>query len=88
MEYWKERDPLIRSERLIRDEGLLGDAEKTERALAGFGAEADEIADTVRERLAGEDELDPRSLFTDVYATVPPLLERERATLADELREV
>ncbi|KOX18034.1 thiamine pyrophosphate-dependent enzyme [Nocardiopsis sp. NRRL B-16309] len=88
VEHWKERDPLIRSERLIRDEGLLGDAEETERALAAFGAEADAIADTVRERLAGAEELDPRSLFTDVYATVPPLLEQERAVLADELREV
>ena len=42
----------------------------------------------VRERMAGEDRLDPGSLFTDVYSAVPPILEQQRRELAEGLREV
>ncbi|MFD6950646.1 pyruvate dehydrogenase (acetyl-transferring) E1 component subunit alpha [Nocardiopsis sp. TSRI0078] len=86
--YWVERDPLLRTEALLRAEGVLGDAEETDRVLASFGADAERVAALVRERMAGEDAPDPDSLFTDVYSTVPPLLDRQRRELAAELREV
>ncbi|OLT27388.1 pyruvate dehydrogenase (acetyl-transferring) E1 component subunit alpha [Nocardiopsis sp. CNR-923] len=85
--YWVDRDPLTRMEALLRREGVLGDEEETDRILAGYDAEAEKVATAVRERMAGEDELDPASLFSDVYADVPPLLREERQTLVDGLRE-
>lgn len=88
VEYWAARDPLTRMEALIREEGILGTEESTNEALAAFDTEAERIASTVRERMAGEDGLTPESLFTDVYTTVPPMLEQQRRALADELRGV
>ncbi|MFD3684721.1 thiamine pyrophosphate-dependent enzyme [Nocardiopsis sp. NPDC058631] len=87
-EHWRERDPIARSEALLRKEGLLGDRGETERALAAFAAEAEGVASTVRERMARKDGPGPDTLFGNVYSTIPPLLERRRRELADEIREV
>jgi len=85
-ERWRERDPITRLEALLREECLLGDPWETERALAGFAAEAEGTASVVR--MALEDGLGADALFRDAYSTIPPLLERRRRELADELREV
>ena len=81
--YWVERDPLIRMETLLRNEQIVDDG-----LLEVYERDAERVATVVRDRMAGEDRLDPASLFTDVYAEVPPVLERQRSELAEELREV
>ncbi len=53
--YWTERDPLLRTEALLRAEGALGNDGEADRALAAFGADAERVAALVRERMAGED---------------------------------
>ncbi|MDT0327339.1 thiamine pyrophosphate-dependent enzyme [Nocardiopsis lambiniae] len=50
-----EHDPLLRSEALVRREGLLGDPGETERALADFEVRAERVATLLRDRLAGEE---------------------------------
>jgi pyruvate dehydrogenase E1 component alpha subunit len=50
--YWTERDPLLRTEALLRAEGGLGGPEETERALAAIDAEAEGVASRLCERMA------------------------------------
>ena len=83
VEYWVERDPLIRMETLLRNEQIVDDG-----LLGIYERDAERVATAVRDRMAGEDRLDPASLFTDVYAEVSPVLERQRHEPAEELREV
>ncbi|GAA3756612.1 pyruvate dehydrogenase E1 component alpha subunit [Spinactinospora alkalitolerans] len=80
--HWKERDPVTRLEALLRAEGRLDDAE-----MDRIGAEAERLASDVRERLSGEDALDPDDLFAHVFATLPASLAEQRQALHDELRE-
>ena len=82
VEYWVERDPLMCMEMLLRNEQIVDDG-----LLGIYERDAERVATAVRDRMAGEDRLDPASLFTDVYAQVPPVLERQRHELAEELRE-
>ncbi|MDA8372307.1 MAG: pyruvate dehydrogenase (acetyl-transferring) E1 component subunit alpha [Nocardiopsaceae bacterium] len=80
VEYWKERDPLARLERLLRDEGRIDDSE-----LERIRAQADRLAATMRERLSAAGRLAPEELFSHVYASTPALLARQRQELLDEL---
>lgn len=82
VELWRERDPVDRLTALLRAEGRLDDA-----GLADFIKEGEALAANVRERLAGEDELDPDELFAHVFATPTAQLLEQRAALRDELRE-
>jgi 2-oxoisovalerate dehydrogenase E1 component alpha subunit len=84
VEYWAQRDPLARMEVLLRDEQVVDDG-----LLGTYQRDGERVASAVRERMAGADGIDPGSLFTDVYAAIPPVLEpRRRGGLAEELREV
>lgn len=78
MDHWLARDPLSRMERLLREEGALGDAEETERSLASFEIAAERVAATVRERMANQEALAAGSLFTDVRKKVSPVPEHRR----------
>lgn len=82
-----ELDPLSRTEALLRAEGAFGDAEETDRALAAFDAEAEEMAASLRERVVGAGGQDPGALSAVGHATAPPLPARQRRALADELGE-
>ncbi|WP_026119294.1 thiamine pyrophosphate-dependent enzyme [Nocardiopsis ganjiahuensis] len=83
VEYWAERDPLARLETLLRNEQIVDDG-----LLGIYERDAERVATAVRDRMAVEDKLDPDSLFTDVYAAIPPALEQQRRELAEELRQV
>lgn len=83
MEYWVDRDPLIRVETLLRNEQIVDDG-----LLEVYERDAERVATVIRDRMADEDRLDPASLFTDVHAEVPPVLERQRYELAEESREI
>lgn len=83
VDYWLARDPLSRMERLLREEGALGDTEATERSLAAFETDAEKIAATIREHMAGQSAPAVGSLFTDTRETVPS----ERQDVAAKLRQ-
>ncbi|NBH07128.1 pyruvate dehydrogenase (acetyl-transferring) E1 component subunit alpha [Amycolatopsis sp. SID8362] len=75
---WREADPLKRLE------AYLGDA-LSEHDIELCHAEAEEFAQTVRDTLNAEPELDPMSLFDHVYAEPTRQLEAQRAALRAEL---
>ena len=77
---WRARDPLERLLGVLRESGLADDA-----FLAEVDAEAETVAARMRDFLFGAPAGDPREMFDHVYATPTPLLEAERAILAQEL---
>ena len=66
VEYWLERDPLIRMEILLRDERIVDDT-----LLEGYERDAERVAALVRGRPAGEDPLAPTALFSDPCSGAP-----------------
>jgi pyruvate dehydrogenase E1 component alpha subunit len=77
---WREADPLKRLETYLKAENLLHDNE-----VEQFAADAEVFAQSVRDTLNAEPELDPLSLFDHVYAEPTPQLRRQRAALEAEL---
>ena len=75
---WREADPLKRLET------YLGDV-LTENEIELCHAEAEEFAQSVRDTLNADAELDPMSLFDHVYAEPTRQLQRQRAMVAAEL---
>jgi pyruvate dehydrogenase E1 component alpha subunit len=80
---WLARDPVARLETYLRTASLLDDAAATRLA-----AEAERLAGEVRERMNEEVTVDPAELFEHVYAQPTAALERQRAALLAELREL
>jgi len=83
LETWRARDPITRMERYLRSAGVLDDAR-----VAGVTADADARAARLRRALQEAAPLDPLRLLDHVYAAPTPLLERQRAQLAEELSQV
>ncbi|MDS0132101.1 MULTISPECIES: pyruvate dehydrogenase (acetyl-transferring) E1 component subunit alpha [unclassified Amycolatopsis] len=77
---WREADPLKRLETYLKSRNVLQDDE-----IERFAADAEVFAQSVRDTLNAEPELDPLSLFDHVYAEPTRQLEAQRATLAAEL---
>lgn len=77
---WVERDPLTRLRGYLRGKKVLDDAKE-----AAFAAEADEIANTLREALNADVVPDPSDLFKHVYANSTPQLDEQWASLQGEL---
>ncbi|AEK46247.1 pyruvate dehydrogenase (acetyl-transferring) E1 component subunit alpha [Amycolatopsis mediterranei] len=77
---WREADPLKRLETFLKSRNLLQDTE-----IERFAAAAEVFAQSVRDTLNTEPELDPLSLFDHVYAEPTPQLRRQRAALEAEL---
>ncbi|MEV7092560.1 pyruvate dehydrogenase (acetyl-transferring) E1 component subunit alpha [Amycolatopsis sp. NPDC051045] len=77
---WREADPLKRLETYLKAENLLQDNE-----IGQFAADAEVFAQSVRDTLNAEPELDPLSLFDHVYAEPTRQLHAQRAALAAEL---
>ncbi len=75
---WREADPLKRLET------YLGDA-LTQDEATQYQNEAEEFAQSVRDTLNADTELDPMSLFDHVYAEPTRHLEAQRAALQAEL---
>jgi pyruvate dehydrogenase E1 component alpha subunit len=77
---WREADPLKRLETYLKADNLLQDNE-----IQQFAADAEVFAQSVRDTLNAEAELDPLSLFDHVYAEPTRQLRAQRAALAAEL---
>jgi 2-oxoisovalerate dehydrogenase E1 component alpha subunit len=77
---WLRRDPITRLEAWLRHESLIDDA-----AVAAVAAEAEAFAADLRTRMSVDLEVDPMSLFANVFATPTPQLLEERAMVQAEL---
>jgi len=80
---WLERDPIARLAAYLKAENLLDDA-----AAGRLTAEAEQLAGELRDRMNAEVSVDPAELFEHVYARPTAALQRQRAALLDELREL
>jgi len=80
---WLRRDPITRLEAYLRADGLLDDD-----AAGRLAAEAERLADDVRQRMNLDVSADPAELFEHVYARPTAALQRQRAELLAELREL
>jgi pyruvate dehydrogenase E1 component alpha subunit len=77
---WREADPVKRLETYLESrESLTGEE------IRQFAADAEVFAQSVRDTLNAEPELDPLSLFDHVYAEPTRQLEAQRAALKAEL---
>jgi len=77
---WREADPLKRLETYLKGRNSLQDNE-----IERFKADAETFAQSVRDTLNAEPELDPMSLFDHVYAEPTRQLQAQRAALKAEL---
>ncbi|MEU4680130.1 pyruvate dehydrogenase (acetyl-transferring) E1 component subunit alpha [Micromonospora sp. NPDC023737] len=77
---WRDRDPIVRLEKYLRDRGELDDD-----AVAAVAAEAEAYAADVRERMNAQPTVDPLSLFDHVYAQPTPQLIEQREQIRAEL---
>jgi 2-oxoisovalerate dehydrogenase E1 component alpha subunit len=77
---WRERDPVARFVRVLREGGVVDDA-----YLADVDAEGETIAARMRDFLFDAPAGDPREMFDHVYATPTPQLVAQRAMLDQEL---
>jgi 2-oxoisovalerate dehydrogenase E1 component alpha subunit len=80
---WLERDPITRLEAYLRASRLLDDA-----AAGRLAAEAERLAEDIRQRMNADVSPDPAELFEHVYARPTAALERQRAGLLAELQEL
>jgi pyruvate dehydrogenase E1 component alpha subunit len=80
---WLERDPITRLETHLRDSALLDDA-----AAERLAAEAEQLAEQVRDSMNAEVSADPAELFEHVYAHPTAALERQRTALLAEIAEL
>jgi pyruvate dehydrogenase E1 component alpha subunit len=76
VERWRERDPIPRMERFLRERGLLDD----ERIDTVEAAVEDEVAEAI-ERAESAPRPEPAAMFADVYAEPTPRLDRQQAHL-------
>jgi 2-oxoisovalerate dehydrogenase E1 component alpha subunit len=77
---WLRRDPIARLEAWLRHEALIDDA-----FVASVGAQAEAFAADVRHRMSVDLDVDPMSLFDNVFATPTPQLIEQRAMVQAEL---
>jgi 2-oxoisovalerate dehydrogenase E1 component alpha subunit len=80
---WLARDPITRIEAYLKASGQLDEA-----AAGRLAAEAEQLAEEVREQMNTDADLDPSELFEHVYARPTAALERQRAALLAELAEL
>jgi 2-oxoisovalerate dehydrogenase E1 component alpha subunit len=79
---WLARDPITRLEAYLTSAGLLSE-EATER----LAAEAERVAESLRDRMNADVGTDPGELFAHVYARPTAALEQQRAALLSEIRD-
>jgi pyruvate dehydrogenase E1 component alpha subunit len=80
---WLERDPIARLAAYLTANRLLDD-----EADGRLAAEAELLAEDVRQRMNADISADPAELFEHVYARPTAALERQRAALLAELQEL
>ena len=79
---WLARDPIARLERYLADRRLLDDGER-----AAVTAQAEAFAETLRERMNADSDLDPADLFRHVFAEPTAALRAQGRALSAELTE-
>jgi pyruvate dehydrogenase E1 component alpha subunit len=77
---WLHRDPIARLEAWLKGQGLIDDD-----FVAEVAQEAETLADGVRERMSLAPDVDPMSLFDNVFATPTPQLLEQRAMVRAEI---
>lgn len=77
---WRERDPLLRAEALLKRRRVL-----TKDRKARIAERAEEVAAAMRAGVDADTGPAPSELFAHVYATPTPQLTEQAAFLADEL---
>jgi pyruvate dehydrogenase E1 component alpha subunit len=83
VEEWRARDPLVRLERYLRTADILDDA-----AHGAAVAAAETAAERIRSWADEMPELDPLTMFDNVYTDPPPMIGAQRRQLAAELEVV
>ena len=79
---WLARDPIARLGAFLTAAGLLG-----EQAAGQLTAEAERMAEGIRDRLSQDADVDPAELFAHVYTRPTAALGRQRAALFAEMEE-
>lgn len=80
VEYWIQRDPLIRLEKYLRAQNAIDDA-----GVAAANEDAEAKATELRETLGAERHHEPRDLFAYVYTQPTSQLREQLASLEAEL---
>lgn len=83
VEAWLPRDPIARLEAYLKAEGLLDD-----QAADNLAAQAEQLAERIRDRMNRDADVDPAELFAHVYARPTVALEQQRATLLSEMKDI
>ena len=79
---WIARDPIARLEAYLKTEGLL-----SEMAARQLAAEAEQLAEGIRDRMSDEVDADPAELFAHVYVQPTAALAHQRAELLSEIAD-
>ncbi len=77
---WVQRDPLKRMRTYLRNEGGLTDELESE-----YTADAEAVAQSLRDAMGQQADINPLELFDHVYTVQTPQLAEQRAQLAEEL---
>lgn len=77
---WLERDPIARLEAYLRASGLLNDDQAN-----AVRQEAEALATDLRDRMNTDPEVDPMSLFDNVFASPTPQVAEARAMVEAEI---
>ncbi|REF29190.1 pyruvate dehydrogenase (acetyl-transferring) E1 component subunit alpha [Calidifontibacter indicus] len=77
---WLERDPIARLEAYLRASGLLNDDQAN-----AVRQEAEALATDLRDRMNTDPEVDPMSLFDNVFASPTPQVAEARAMVEAEM---
>jgi len=77
---WVQRDPLKRMRTYLRNEGALTDELESE-----YTADAETVAQSLRDAMGQQADINPLELFDHVYTVQTPQLAQQRAQLAEEL---
>jgi len=80
---WLGRDPITRLEAYLKASDLLDDV-----TAGRLAAEAERLAEEVRDRMNADVSTDPAELFEHVYAQPTAALERQRTALLTELADL
>lgn len=83
VEKWKERDPILRFQKYLKDKDLISD-EKIQELETAIQEEIKSAVKRAEEMM--EEFTDPLQMFDHIYAERPPYLEEQRKQLDEEIK--